>query len=191
MSTLDCLPGPSFQMHIMLKMHDYQNVNKYMIEFSKHATHMGWNHSALYGEFYLGLSEHIKDQLLLLDHPQTFQQLKADALKCDTCYWECQGKKATPSGQNRQSASASAPAKSDSNPTASSDASSASHTNLGLRADGKLTQEEWEHCHLKGLYYYCGLTINLPAPNCHNSQHPKPAVVVMQPSPLQVIWRLS
>ena len=30
------------------------------------------------------------------------------------------------------------------------------------------------HC-LKGLCYYCGLTIDLPAPNCHNSQHPKPA----------------
>ena len=67
MSTLDCLPGPSFQMHIMLKMHDYQNVNKYMIEFSKHATHTGWDDAALYGEFYWGLSECIKDQLLLLD----------------------------------------------------------------------------------------------------------------------------
>jgi len=26
-----------------LKMQDYQHVNKYMIEFSKHATHTGWN----------------------------------------------------------------------------------------------------------------------------------------------------
>ena len=43
--------------------------------------------------------------------------------------------------------------------------------------DGKLTQEEWEHHHLKGLCYYCGLTIDLPAPDCHNSQHPKPPVV--------------
>src|SRR5882724_10253655 len=24
---------------------------------------------------------------------------------------------------------------------------------------------------------YCGLTIDLPAPNCHNSQHPKPPAV--------------
>src|SRR5882724_6720176 len=88
-----------------LKMLDYQHVNKYMIEFSKHATHTGWNDVALYGEFYWGLTEHIKDQLLSLDRPQTFQQLKVATLKCDTHYWECQGEKTTPSGWNRQSAS--------------------------------------------------------------------------------------
>src|SRR5882724_9411294 len=105
-----------------------------------------------------------------------FQQLKVAALKCDTCYWECQGEKTTPSGWNRQSASSSAPEKLGSSPTASSNAPTASRTNLGLGADGKLTQEEREHCHLKGLCYYCGLTIDLPAPNCCNSQHPKPPV---------------
>src|SRR5882672_2155473 len=46
-------------LHI-LKMQDYQHVNKYMIEFSKNATHMGCNDAALYGEFYRGLAEHIK-----------------------------------------------------------------------------------------------------------------------------------
>src|SRR5882724_3049422 len=76
-----------------LKMYDHQHINKYMIELSKHATHTGWNDVALYDEFYQGLAEHIKDQLLSLDHPQTFQQLKVDALRCDTCYWECQDKK--------------------------------------------------------------------------------------------------
>src|SRR5882724_3053056 len=54
-----------------LKIHDYQHVNKYMIKFSKHATHTGWNDAALYGDFYWGLTEHIKDQLLSLDRPQT------------------------------------------------------------------------------------------------------------------------
>jgi len=48
-------------------MQDYQHVNKYMIEFSEHATHTGWNDAALYGEFYWGLAECIKDQLLSLD----------------------------------------------------------------------------------------------------------------------------
>src|SRR5882672_3794463 len=52
-----------------LKMQDYQHVNKYMIEFSEHATHTGWNDMALYGEFYWGLAEHIKDQLVSLDCP--------------------------------------------------------------------------------------------------------------------------
>src|SRR5882724_4999511 len=50
-----------------LKMHNYQHVNKYMIKFSEHATHTGWNDAALYGEFYWGLAERIKDQLLSLD----------------------------------------------------------------------------------------------------------------------------
>jgi len=48
--------------------------------------------------------------------------------------------------------------------------------NPGIREDGKLTQEEWEHRCLKGLCYYCGLTINLLAPNCRNTQHPKSPV---------------
>src|SRR5882724_6555021 len=83
---LDLAQGSKCALHA-LKMHNYQHVNKYMIEFSKHATHTGWNYVALYGEFYWGLSECIKDQLLSLDCSQMFQQLKADALKYDTCYW--------------------------------------------------------------------------------------------------------
>jgi len=118
-----------------LKMHNYQYVNQYMIEFSKHAMHTGWNDVALYGEFYQGLAECIKDQLLSLDCPQTFQQLKADTLKCNTCYWECQGEKVAPSSQNRQSTFTSAPEKSDINLAASSDAQMTSHTNPGIRED--------------------------------------------------------
>src|SRR5882724_7730639 len=138
-------------------MYDHQHVNQYMIEFSKHATQTGWNDVALYGEFYRGLAKCIKDQLLSLDRPQMFQQLKVAALKCDTCYWKCQGENTTPSGQNRQSTSSSAPEKSGSNPTASSDAAMTSCTNPGIREDGKLTQEEWECRCLKGLCYYCGV----------------------------------
>src|SRR5882724_7491856 len=100
-----------------------------MTERAEHATHTGWNDVALYGEFYWGLAEHIKDQLLSLDQPQMFQQLKVTDLKCNTRYWECQGENTTPSGQNRQSASSSAPAKLGSNPTTSSDAAMTSHTN--------------------------------------------------------------
>src|SRR5882724_11261317 len=107
-----------------------------------------------------------------------FQQLKVTALKCDTHYWECQGEKTTTSGWNRQATSSSAPAKSVSNLTASSDAATTSHTNPGIGVDGKLTQEEQEHCCPKGLCYYCSITINLPTPNCCNSQHPKPATAV-------------
>ena len=59
-----------------------------MIEFLEHATYTGWNDVALYSEFYLGLAKRIKDQLLNLDRPQTLEQLKVDALKCDNRYWE-------------------------------------------------------------------------------------------------------
>ena len=52
-----------------------------------------------------------------------------------------------------------------------------SRTNPGIGADGKLTQEEQEHCRLKGLCYYCSITIDSPAPDCRNSRHPKPAAV--------------
>ena len=97
-------------------------------------------------------------------------------MKCDTCYWECQGEKTTTSGRKRQATSSSAPAKLVSNPTASSDAATTSRTNPGIGADGKLTQEEWECRRLKGLCYYCSLTIDLPAPDCRNSRHPKPPV---------------
>jgi len=151
-----------------LKMHNYQHVNKYIIEFSKHAAHMGWNAVALYGEFYGGLAEHIKDQLFSLDCSQMFQQLKADTLKCDTHYWECQGKKAAPSGHTRQSAFTTAPEKLGYPPIMSTNTPKPGRTNTGIRADRKLTKAEQEQCHLKGLCYYCTLSINLPAPDCHN-----------------------
>src|SRR5882724_4314837 len=125
-------------------MYDHQHVNKYMIEFSEHVTHTGWNDAALYGEFYQGLAERIKDQLLSLDRPQMFQQLNVDTLRCDTHYWERQGEKTAPSGRNRQSASSSAPAKSGNNLTASTDAPAASRANPDIRANSKLTQEERE-----------------------------------------------
>src|SRR5882672_11333676 len=106
-----------------LKMQDYQHVNKYMIEFSEHATHMGWTDAALYGEFYQGLAEHIKDQLVSLECPATFQQLKTDALRCDSHYWEHQGEKGTPSSRNWQSAFATTPSKMPGNTGAMTDTS--------------------------------------------------------------------
>jgi len=77
---------------------------------------------------------------------------------------------------NRHSASSSAP-ENQRNPTAASDTPMTSRTSLGIGADSKLIKRNGRHCHLKGICYYCGLTIDLPAPNCHNSWHHKPAVV--------------
>src|SRR5882672_3043092 len=129
-----------------LKMQDYQHVNKYMIEFSEHATHTGWNDVALYGEFYRGLAEHIKDQLVSLERPATFQQLKTDALRCDSHYWEFQGKKGTPTSWNRWSAFATTPSKTPSTSVATTDTSKPAKGNTGSQfgTDGKLTEVERE-----------------------------------------------
>ena len=66
-----------------LKMQENHHINKFMIEFAEHAAFTGWNDVALYGEFYRGLAEQIKDQLLNFDRPPTLEKLKIDALKCD------------------------------------------------------------------------------------------------------------
>jgi len=105
---------------------------------------------ALYGEFYQELAECIKDQLLSLDCPKMFQQLNVDAFKCDTHYWEFQGKKAAPSGQNRQSASTSVPEKSGNNLTALFDYLQPV-TQPWYRGRWQAHPEEWEYHHLKGL----------------------------------------
>src|SRR5467141_2546041 len=159
-----------------LKMQDYQHVNKYMIEFSEHATHTGWNDAALYGEFYCGLAEHIKDQLVSLERPATFQQLKTDALRCDSRYWERQGKKGTPTGRNRQSAFATTPSKTPGTTRATTDTLKLAKGNTSSQfgTNGKLTEVECEWRHVKGLCYYCALSIDVAAPDCCNPRHPKP-----------------
>ena len=50
-----------------LKMQENHHINKYLIEFSEHTTYTGWNDIALYSEFYRGLAERIRDQLLNLE----------------------------------------------------------------------------------------------------------------------------
>jgi len=159
-----------------LKMQDYQHVNKYMIEFSEHATHTGWNDAALYGEFYRGLAERIKDQLVSLERPATFQQLKTDALRCDSRYWERQGEKGPPTSRNRQSAFATTPAKTPGTTGATTDTSKPAKGNTGSQfgTDGKLTEVERERRRVKGLCYYCALSIDVAAPDCRNPRHPKP-----------------
>ena len=65
-----------------LKMQENHHINKYMIEFSEHASFMGWNDTTLYSEFYHGLAECIKNMLLHMEQALTLNQLKIDALKC-------------------------------------------------------------------------------------------------------------
>ena len=76
-----------------LKMQENHHINKFLIEFAEHTPFTGWNNVTLYGEFYRGLAERIKDQLLNFDRPPTLEKLKIDALKCNNRYWERQHKK--------------------------------------------------------------------------------------------------
>ena len=124
-------------------MQDYQHVNKYMIEFSEHATHTGWNDAAIYGEFYQGLAEWIKDQLISLECPATFQQLKIDTLRYDSCYWE-HHKKGAPTGQDWQSAFGTTPSTMTSTTATMTNAPKPTKSNTGNQfgADGKLTEVE-------------------------------------------------
>src|SRR6266481_5115494 len=61
-----------------LTMQENHHINKYMIKYSEHAAYTGLNDATLYGEFYQGLAECLKDQLINMDHPQTLDQLKID-----------------------------------------------------------------------------------------------------------------
>ena len=136
-----------------LKIQENQHINKYLIEFSVHAAYTGWNNVALYSEFYWGLAERIKDQLLNLDRPRTLEQLKVDALKCDNCYWERQHEKLpTPTPRTRigtstvPTSSAAPQVKPTSVPRPSTDNPNQPKRELGniLNVDGKLTEAEKE-----------------------------------------------
>ena len=148
-----------------------------MIEFSEHAAYTGWNDVALYGEFYPGLTERIKDQLLNLERPRMLEQLKVDALKCDNRYWERQHEKLPAPTPRTKTGSSSAPTtsaspqtKSAATPQLSTDGSNQPKKDLGnvLNADGKLTEAERERRCAKGLCYYCGK----PPDKCQHKKTP-------------------
>jgi len=118
---------------------------------------------ALYGEFYRGLAERIKDQLVLLNAPQHSNNSKL-TLECDSHYWEFQGEKGTP------------PVRIGSQPLHHSfqnvwyhhyndDNSKQAKGNMGSQfgADGKLTEVERKRRRVKGLCYYCALSIDVAA----------------------------
>ena len=161
-----------------LKMQENHHINKYMIEFSEHAAYTGWNDVALYGKFYRGLAERLKDQLLTMDQPCTLDQLKIDALKCDNRYWERQHEKAPiPTTCTKLGPSSAAPTlASPQSKTPTFRPSNREKTeqpwkDLGniLNADGKLMEAEKEWRRSKGLCFYCG---EAPEKCRHNAKPP-------------------
>jgi len=169
-------------------MQDYQHVNKYMIEFSKHATHTGWNDVALNSEFYRGLAERIKDQLVSMERPVTLQQLKTDALCCDSRYWERQGEKSNPTGRGRTSTFTTQSPKAGNTSTTSPDTPKPGRNAVAshLGPNGKLTDVERERHREKQLCYYCALSMDEPAPAAATQGTPNLLSLVAPPSPSQV-----
>ena len=162
-----------------LKMQENHHINKFMIEFTEHAAFTGWNDIALYGEFYRGLAEQIKDQLLNFDRPPTLEKLKIDALKCDNQYWEWQHEKGPAQLTSRVKPPSVAPTgQQKASPTPwSTENSSTPRKDLGnvLGADGKLTKAEKEWRHLKNLCMYCGSPFDKHHPLCRFKNQPPPA----------------
>ena len=153
-----------------LKMQENHHINKFMIEFAEHTAFTGWNDVALYGKFYRGLAERIKDQLLNFDCPPTLEKLKIDALKCDNRYWEQQHEKGPAQSTSRVKPPPVAPTgQQKASPTPrTTENSSTPRKDLGnvLGANGKLTEAEKEWHHLKNLCMYCGCPFNKYDPLC-------------------------
>jgi len=99
---------------------------------------------ALNSEFYRGLAERIKDQLVLMERPITLQQLKTDALRCDSHYWERQCEKSNPTCRGRTSTFAAQSPKAGNMPTTSPDTPKPGRNAIAshLGPDGKLTDLE-------------------------------------------------
>src|ERR1700723_3948453 len=71
-----------------LTMKSSQRIAKYIVEFNRLATIMGWDGHALQHQFYRGLPSRIKDELARIGKPATLPMLKALAQSIDGRYWE-------------------------------------------------------------------------------------------------------
>jgi len=125
-------------------MQDYQHVNKYMIEFSKHATHMGWNNATHYGEFIEDLLSTSRTSSFHWN-AHNFPTIQIQCLKgAILATWKCQGKKGAPTSWNQQSSFGTTPPKQPIpqllRQTPRNLAKSSTGNQFG--ADGKLTEVE-------------------------------------------------
>src|ERR1700720_3688950 len=71
-----------------LTMKSSQRIAKYIVEFNRLATIMGWGGRTLQHQFYRGLPSRIKDKLARIGKPATLPMLKALAQLIDGRYWE-------------------------------------------------------------------------------------------------------
>src|SRR6202040_3517484 len=71
-----------------LTMKSSQCIAKYIVEFNRLVTIMGWDGCMLQHQFYRGLPSRIKDELARIGKPTTLPALKALAQSIDGLYWE-------------------------------------------------------------------------------------------------------
>src|SRR5207245_359331 len=74
-----------------LQMKENHHINKYVVEFNWIASQVwGYRDGALCHHFYLGLPDHIKDEICHVGKLQNLNDLCHLAQEIDACYWECQ-----------------------------------------------------------------------------------------------------
>lgn len=159
-----------------LRMSENQRITKYITQFSRLATQVRWDMSALRYQFYKGLPARLKDRISEVGKPQDLHTLRELAQSLDSRYWERRTEQLRESGTARTpktSDSKSTPPRGGNNSGASGSASSAPKatstptprtpnkaTNKTysdkLGKDGKLTQEERQRRFANNLCMFCG-----------------------------------
>jgi len=165
MSSSGSLTWPKPPKHALctLKMQDYQHVNKYMIEFSKHATHMGLEQCPLTMVSSIeDLLKHIKDQLVSLECPTTFQQFKFNALKVQFLLLEMPRQEGAPTSWNQQSSFGTTPSKTANYPSLlPTDTPKPAKSSTGNQFGAAASSQKWNaNDDMLGICYYCALSID-------------------------------
>jgi hypothetical protein len=174
-----------------LSMRDGQRINKYIVEFNRHASQVrGYGEGALRTHFYSGLPDRIKDEISRVGKPDSLYVLRDLAQSIDARYWERKSEitrqsKPTPSTSKpyernfdkpsfAKSATPSASSSSASGNKAAKDRTSGgkpyAKTDLSskLGKDGKLTKEERQRRFENNLCMFCGKSGHV-ARDCYKS----------------------
>jgi hypothetical protein len=156
-------------------MLDTHHVNRHMTNFTELSSYVEWNDAALYEAFYNSLAERIKDLMLSIERPATLDELKCQALRINTRYWERQGEKQTTTSIRVPSSSEpSSTPRANTRLKATLAAKPSEQKDLSgvLDATGRLTEAEKERRKTKGLCPYCG---ELPTQHAKGCRYQEPA----------------
>src|SRR6266850_735653 len=89
-----------------LDMKENHHINRYIIDFTKYASHLAWNEPALWDWFYRGMPLRLRTELLRGGKPTTLSAMQAKAQECDQAYWAAKDEtnkdsKPTPKGKDK------------------------------------------------------------------------------------------